>query len=86
MVKINKHNKNDASLRGGAKVSDMKKKNADYYKKARGRPYRYAKLLAEAAAAELAEMEDLKKEVAEKAKVKPKKSKVKKSGKDADKK
>tara|TARA_R100000152_G_C6732421_1_gene156928 strand:+ start:147 stop:422 length:276 start_codon:yes stop_codon:yes gene_type:complete len=68
MAKDNKHNPNDASIRGGAKVSDMKKKNKDYYKAAKGRPYRYQAMLKAQEEAEKAELEAIQRELEEKAK------------------
>ena len=80
MVKDNKHNKNDPSIRGGSRKFEMDEKKR-LYKLSGGRPARYNKLMADIEAAQLAELEDLKKEVEEKAKAeaKPKKSKAKKS-------
>ena len=87
MVKDNKHNKHDPSIRGGSRKFEMDEKKR-LYKLSGGRPARYKKLIEARMAEEAAELEALKKEVEEKAKAKakPKKSKAKKSDKNADKK
>jgi len=88
MVKDNKHNKNDPSIRGGSRKFEMDEKKR-LYKLSGGRPARYNKLIEAMAAEDEAELAALKKEVEEKAKAeaKPKKSKAKKSvKKNADKK
>tara|TARA_R100001443_G_scaffold114843_1_gene131447 strand:+ start:7392 stop:7676 length:285 start_codon:yes stop_codon:yes gene_type:complete len=89
MVKNNKHNKYDPSIRGGSRKFEMDEKKR-LYKLSGGRPARYNKLIAEMDKEQAEELEALKKEVEEKAKAeaKPKKkSKAKKSvKKDADKK
>lgn len=88
MVKDNKHNKTDPSIRGGSRKFEMDEKKR-LYKLSGGRPARYKKLIEAMAAEDEAELATLKKEVEEKAKAeaKPKKSKAKKSvKKNADKK
>ena len=87
MVKDNKHNKHDPSIRGGSRKHEMDQKKK-LYKLSGGRPARYKKLMAQLEAEAAAELEDLKNEGEEKAKAKakPKKSSSKKkSGKSADK-
>ena len=87
MVKDGKHDKHNPSIRGGSRKFEMDEKKR-LYKLSGGRPARYNKLMADIQAAQLAELEDLKKEVEEKAKAeaKPKKKKSKSVKKDADKK
>ena len=84
MAKDNKNNKHDPSLRGGSRKFEMDRKKR-LYQLSGGRPARYKKLLEALEAEELLELEALKKEVADKAKAKAKKSRVKKSDKSADK-
>ena len=93
MAKDNKHNENDPSIRGGSRRHEMQNKSKKYYKGARGRPYRYKRLLAEEEAAPQAELEAIQKELQEKQKAEAdaakkasakKSSKKKKSEEDAD--
>ena len=87
MVKKNKHDKYDPSIRGGSRKFEMDEKKR-LYKLSGGRPARYNKLIAEMAEQQAEELEDLKKQVEEKAKAKakPKKKKSKSVKKDPDKK
>ena len=84
MAKDNKHNAHDPSIRGGSRKHEMDRKKR-LYQLSGGRPARYKKLLEAEEALEAAELESLKKEVADKDKAKAKKSSSKKksSGKNA---
>ena len=65
MVKDNKHNSNDPTIRGGSRKSEMDLKKK-LYKKSGGRPARLKKLLLEQEADEQAELAKLQKEIEDK--------------------
>ena len=66
MVKDNKHDEKDPSIRGGSRAHEMKEKQR-LYQLSGGSPARYKKLLEAEQRANEEELEALKKEVAEKA-------------------
>ena len=81
MAKDNKHDPNDPSIRGGSRRHEMQEKNTKYYKGAKGRPYRYKRLLEQEEAASQAELEEVKAEVEKAAKEAAEKTTPKKKAK-----